>query len=293
MTEPSFASRFEENRSHLASVAYRMLGNREDAEDAVQETWVRLNRSDTSDVVNLRGWLTKIVARICLDILRSRKSRREDELDPEMTEPEEGTEAVEPNAEDELVLAESVGLALTVVLDSLAPDARVALVLHDLFDFSFEEVARVVGKSPAAARQLASRARRQVRQQRKDEAGDRVRQRKLVEAFLAASRDGNLLGLLELLAPDVVLAADPVAVRMGSSPEVRGAAAVAATFKGRALAARLALIDGVAGLVWSHGGEPRVVFTFAMRDGKIARVELVADRDHWQKFELRYLEAER
>ena len=264
------AERFEENRTHLRAVAYRMLGSLSEADDAVQEAWIRLSRSDAGDIDNLSGWLTTVVARVCLDMLRSRRSRREEPLDRH----EPDVQTVDP--EHEALLGDSVGLAMLVVLQTLAPAERVAFVLHDLFAVPFEEIAPIVGRSPAAARQLASRARRRVRGSAEPEA-DRTRQREIVEAFLAASRGGDFDALLALLDPDVVVRADAAAVRSGADREVRGAAAVAGTFAGRARAARAALIDGVPGLVWSQGGEPRVVFGFTIRDGRITRIDLIAD----------------
>src|SRR5207247_2122857 len=260
------ATRFEENRTHLKAVAYRMLGSVSEAEDAVQDAWPRLSRSDTSGVENLDGWLTTIVARVCLDMLRSRKSRREEPLGaqaPEMIVSRE--EGVDP--EREALLADSVGLALLVVLETLTPAERVAFVLHDMFDLPFDEIAPVVGRSPAAARQLASRARRRVRGAATAPDADLTRRREIVDAFLAASRGGDFDALLALLDPDVVLRADPAAVRAGATREVRGAAAVADTFSGRARFAQPALVNGAVGAVWAPGGQPRVVFGFTITHG--------------------------
>src|SRR5438270_9618963 len=269
------AERFEENRSHLRAVAYRMLGSPSEAEDAVQEAWLRLSRSDTSGVANLGGWLTTVVARVSLDMLRSRASRREEPLDPHLPEPivsrEDGTDP-----ENEALLADSVGLALLVVLETLAPAERVAFVLHDVFDVPFDEIAPIVGRSPAAARQLASRARRRVQGAATPDA-DLTRQRAVVDAFLAASRGGDFGALLALLDPNVVLRADGAVVRTGASAEVRGATAVAETFSGRARAAQPALVNGAAGLVWAQGGRPRVVFGFSIVRGKIVEIEMIAD----------------
>ena len=269
------AARFEENRSHLRAVAFRMLGSMSEAEDAVQESWLRLSRSDTSDVENLGGWLTTVVARVSLDMLRSRKSRREAPLDPDLPEPivspAEGTDP-----EHEALLADSVGPALLVVLDTLPPAERLAFVLHDLFAVPFDEIADIVGRSPAAARQLASRARRRVQGVTPPD-GDRTRQREVVDAFLAASRGGDFDALLALLDPDVVLRADSAAVQSGAEGEVVGALAVAGTFSGRAKFAQPAVIDGAAGAVWAPGGKPRVVFGFTIENGKIVEIELLAD----------------
>src|SRR5213593_1064783 len=279
--------RFEENRSHLRAVAYRMLGSRTDADDAVQEAWIRLSRADTSGVENLGGWLTTVVARVCLDMLRSRKVRREEPLGAHVPEPTVSRED-RTHPEHDALLADSVGLALLVVLETLAPAERVAFVLHDLFDLPFDEIAPIVGRSPAAARQLASRARRRVQGATAPDV-DRARQRAVVDAFLAASRGGDFAALLAVLDPDVVLRADPTAGRMGATAEVRGAKAVAETFKGRAQAAQPALVNGAAGLVWVAGGEPRVVFTFTTAGAKIVAIDLIADPDHLRRLDLAIL----
>src|SRR6516225_1425889 len=244
MTESDWlAEGFEKNRTRLRAVAYRMLGSPSEADDAVQEAWLRFSRSDTSGVENLGGWLTTVVARVCLDMLRSRKARREESLDAHVPEqivrPEEG---IDP--EQEALLADSVGLALQVVLDRLAPAERVAFVLHDMFDLPFGQIGPIVGRSPAAARQLASRARRRVRGAAMAPDADLARQREVVDAFLAASRGGDFGALVALLDPEVVLRADAAAVRSGAPGEVHGAAEVAGTFSGRARAARPALVNG-------------------------------------------------
>ena len=295
------AERFEDSRPHLSAVAYRMLGSRAEADDAVQEAWLRLARSHVDGVDNLRGWLTTVVARVCLDMLRSRTSRREEPLTTdERVAPDPGPEA-------EVVLADSVGAALLVVLDTLAPAERLAFVLHDLFAVPFDEIGAIVGRSPAAARQLASRARRRVHgvgaepdgtaeasdeptrngqvvagpdavdegQQGAGEAS--ARRREVVAAFLAASRGGEFAALLALLDPDAVVLADAAAVLAGAEAEVRGAAAVAGTFAGRAKAARLALLDGDPGLIWTHRGEVQMAFAFTVLDGRISAIELIAD----------------
>src|SRR5438128_2444080 len=268
--------RFEENRSHLRAVAYRMLGSRTDADDAVQEAWIRLSRADTSGVENLGGWLTTVVARVCLDMLRSRKVRREEPLGAHVPEPTVSRED-RTHPEHDALLADSVGLALLVVLETLAPAERVAFVLHDMFDLPFDEIAPIVGRSPAAARQLASRARRRVKGAAAVPDADLTRQRAVVDAFLAASRGGDFAALLAVLDPEVVLRADPAANQIGASGEVRGAAAVARAFAGRACAAQPALVNGAVGLVWAAGGRPRVVFSFTIRRGKIVAIDLVAD----------------
>ena len=267
-------NRFDEHRPRLRAVAYRMLGSVTEADDAVQETWLRLNRSETSGVENLGGWLTTVVARVSLDMLRSRTSRREEALDAEMVEQLSREAVAEP--EEEALLADAMGPALLVVLETLAPAERLAFVLHDMFGVPFDEIAGIVGRSPEAARQLASRARRRVRGAAPPEA-DVTRQRQIVDAFLVASRGGDFDALLAILDPDVVLRADPAAVRMGASEEVLGAAAVAGTFSGRARAAQPALVNGAAGLVWAQKGAPQVVFDFTIVDGRIVEIDLVAD----------------
>ena len=266
--------RFEANRQHLYRVAYRMLGSLSEADDAVQEAWLRLGRNDAAAIDNLGGWLTTVVARICLDMLRSRKSRREDPLGPHVPEP-----AVDPEAmESEAQLADQVGAALLVVLETLAPAERLAFVLHDMFAVPFEEIAPIVDRTPVAARQLASRARRRVQGASPVPAdGDLTRRRKVVEAFLAASRDGDFEGLLTVLDPQVVFRADAVAAKMGGPAEVRSAAAVAELFKGRAQAARPALVDGVPGIAVVFGGHLRIVLNLTMTGGHITEIEAVAD----------------
>ncbi len=279
------ARRFEENRTHLRAVAYRMLGSLTEADDAVQEAWLRLSRSDTSGVENLVGWLTTVVARVSLDMLRSRKSRREEPLGTHLPDPsmsrEDGTDP-----EHQAVLADSVGLALLVVLETLAPAERVAFVLHDMFDLPFDQIAPIVGRSPSAARQLASRARRRVQGAAAVPEPDLTRQRRVVDAFLAASRRGDFAALLAVLDPHVVLRADRTAMRAGASEMVRGAAAVAGTFAGRARDAQPVLVNGAVGLVWAPGGRPRVVFGFTIARGKVVEIEMVADRERLKQIGL-------
>src|SRR6266542_428438 len=279
------ATRFEENRGHLRAVAYRMLGSRSEADDAVQEAWIRLGRSDTSGVENLGGWLTTVVARVCLDMLRSRKARGEEPLGSEA--PEEIVSPEDP--EREAVMADSVGLALLVVLETLPPAERVAFVLHDMFDLPFDEIAPIVGRSPAAARQLASRARRRVQGTATAPDADRTRQREIVDAFLAASRDGDFAALLAVLDPAVVLRAEGSAVCMGAAAEVRGAPTVAETFTGRAQVAQPALVNGAVGAVWAAGGRPRVVFAFTITREKISAIDLVADPERLSGLDLKVL----
>jgi len=270
------AAQFEQNRLRLRAVAYRMLGSQTEADDVIQEAWLRLNRAGSAEVDNLGGWLTTVVARVCLDVLRSRKLRREDPLDSDDLL-EAGADADTNAADQEMQLADSIGPALLLVLETLAPSERIAFVLHDLFAVSFDEIAGIVGKSPAAARQLASRARRRVQGTDAMPDAGRARQREIVAAFLAASRAGDFQALLSMLDPDVVLRSDPFAAKLGATAQALGADAVARTVSGRAHAARLALLDGLAGAIWSQNGKPRVAFVFTVVDGKITAIELRAD----------------
>ncbi|HEY6740626.1 MAG TPA: sigma-70 family RNA polymerase sigma factor [Actinopolymorphaceae bacterium] len=289
------ARRFEENRAHLRAVAYRMLGSINEAEDAVQESWFRLSRADTAGVENLGGWLTTVVARVCLDMLRSRKSRREESLDTGL--PERASDSrVDP--EEQALQADAVGLALTVVLDTLPPAERVAFVLHDMFAIPFDEIAPIVGRTPAAARQLASRARRRVQGSRST-GDDPARRRRLVEAFLAASRSGDFEALLEVLDPDVVLHADTAAVETARaalaqgapdlSPRIHGAASVAGAFAGRARAARPALVDGVVGAAFAPAGEARGVFRFTVTDDVITHIEIIYEPEELERLHVELL----
>ncbi|HEU0073306.1 MAG TPA: sigma-70 family RNA polymerase sigma factor [Dehalococcoidia bacterium] len=290
MDGESLAERFEADRKRLQAVAYRLLGSASEADDAVQEAWLRLSRSDTSEVENLSGWLTTVVARVSLDMLRSRRSRREEplaldgEFIPDSADPER-----------EAVLAESVGMAMLVVLEHLAPAERVAFVLHDVFGVPFEEIAGIVGRSPAATRQLASRGRRRVQGASEDgRAADVARQRDIVEAFFRASRAGDLQALLAVLAPDVVLRPDAEALRMGArngwiASDLHGAEAVATRFAGQAQGAQPALIDGLPGGVWAAGGRPIVVFGFTIRNGRVAEIELAADVERLSRLKIEIL----
>lgn len=285
MTEQKFlADQFETHRGHLRGVAYRMLGQGGEAEDAVQETWLRLARSDTSDVENLRAWLTTVVARVCLDMLRGRKARREDALDAAPEAVAGGDNTTYP--EHDMLMADSVGLALLVVLERLTPAERVAFVLHDMFDLPFEEIAPIVGRTVMATRQLASRARRRVRGVETVAETDRTRQQKVVEAFLAASRNDDFEALLTMLDPDVVFRSDATAVGYGGAPELRGASAVAATFRGRAQAARPALIDGAVGVMVAVGGNLRIVLRLSFAEGRIATIDAVADPERLAGFQV-------
>jgi RNA polymerase sigma factor (sigma-70 family) len=281
--------RFEEHRSHLRAVAYRMLGSSSEAEDAVQETWIRLNRTDTGDVANLGGWLTTVVGRVALDMLRARRSRPEELLGDPLPEPV-AAPGQRPDPEHEAVLAESVELALHVVLDRLNPAERVAFVLHDLFAVPFDDIGAILERSPDAAKQLASRARRRVQAGTANPDGDLHRSRAVVAAFLSASRGGDLAALLALLAPGVVLRADQATVRAGAAAEVLGADAVAGTFAGRAQAAQLALIDGHPGAVWAVNGKPRVVFRFAVTGDLVSGIEMIADAATLDVLDLELLE---
>jgi RNA polymerase sigma-70 factor, ECF subfamily len=291
VTEPdSLAERFEEHRVHLRAVAYRMLGSAGGAEDAVQEAWLRLSRSDTGGIENLRGWLTTAVARLCLDALRSRASRREAPLESdEAAGVEAAFRSTSNDPERDLLMSDSVGTALLKVLDTLEPAERVAFVLHDTFDIAFDEIATIVGRTPEAARKLASRARH--RMQGADDAPqvDQARKREVIGAFLAASREGDFAALLALLDPAAILRADLFAVRMGAAAQVTGQAAVAETFRGRAKVAQLALLDGAVGAVWQAGGQTRVAFAFTLVDGHIAAIDLIADPETLQKLDITLL----
>jgi len=278
---------FEANRPRLRMVAYRMLGSTAEAEDAVQEAWLRLNRADTADVENLAGWLTTVVSRVCLDMLRSRKSRREDPWDVDFGSIAGAADDLPLDPEHEAVVADSVGTALLVVLQTLEPAERLAFVLHDLFAIPFDEIGPIVDRTPTAARQLASRARRRV--QGASAAPDRARQREIVDAFLAASKGGDMAGLIALLDPNVQLHADATVVAFGSAALTRGPVAVAETFSGRARTAEPATIDGEPGLVWAQGGSPRVVFAFTIAGDKIVAIDLLADPDYLAEVEVTML----
>lgn len=270
--------RFEEHRNRLRAVAYRMLGSQAEAEDAVQEAWLRLSRSDTSEVDNLGAWLTTVVGRVSLNMLRSRRVRREEPLDVVLPDPVvERRSGTDP--EYEAVLADSVGLALLVVLETLTPAERLAFVLHDMFAVPFDEIAEVIERSPEATRQLASRARRRVRGATPDPSGDTRAQRPVVDAFLAAAQIGDFAGLVAVLDPDVELRAD-FGARSGGVRVVRGAEAVArqaATYSRLDLSMHRVLYNGKPGLVSIRGGEPYAIGGFVIRDGRITQMEIVAD----------------
>ncbi|MGH9359679.1 MAG: sigma-70 family RNA polymerase sigma factor [Terriglobia bacterium] len=285
------AERFEEKRSHLRAVAYRMLGSLSEADDAVQEAWLRLSRSGSSDIENLGGWLTTVVARVCLDMLRSRKSRGEVPLEPNTADPVLSREdRIDP--EREAQLADSVGLALLVVLDRLAPAERLAFVLHDMFAVPFDEIAPIVGRSPAAARQLASRARRRVQGAATVPGADLSQQREAVNAFLAAVRGGDFEGLLAVLDPDVVVRIDEAGARPGAPTEIRGARNWA---KGAIAFSRLvrfvepALVNGTVGLIWAPRGRLFRALSFTISRGKITQVDVIADPAHLRKLDLAVL----
>lgn len=272
------ARRFEAERPHLRGVAFRMLGSLAEADDAVQEAWLRLSRSSDAGVNNLTGWLTTVVSRVCLDMLRSRESRREEALDALPVQAPSPAPESAPSPADEVVLAESVGLAVLVVLNALSPAERLAFVLHDMFAMSFEEIAPIVGKTPAAARQLASRARRRVRGE--SPPPDVGAQRRVVDAFVDALRAGDFEGLVAILDPDFVMRADAVASRAGAPTEVRGAekwARGAVQYGQMARVAQVALVDGSVGLVVAPRGRLVRVLTFRIESGKVASVEVIAD----------------
>jgi len=283
------ADRFEANRTHLRAVAYRMLGSVSEADDAVQEAWLRLSRrSDPDELDNLRAWLTTVVARLCLDMLRSRRSRREEPFDTHMPEPIVSREdGMDP--EHEALLADSVGLALLVVLETLTPAERLAFVLHDMFAVPFDEIASIVDRSPQAARQLASRARRRVRGAAPEPDADLARQREVVDAFLAASREGDFEALVAVLDPDVVLRSDGPDAPL----QLRGAAAVvgqARRYARLAPFARPALVNGAAGFVVAPGGRPFAVIGMTVAGGRIAEIDVFADPKRVRELDLTVLD---
>jgi RNA polymerase sigma factor (sigma-70 family) len=277
------ATKFEDHRPRLTALASRMLGSKTEADDAVQEAWIRFVRSDTSDVENLGAWLTTVVSRVCLNPLQLRRTRSSDPLDADLADtPLEETES---DPEHEALLADSVGLALLIVLDSLTPTERVAFVLHDMFAVPFEDIAPIVGRNAIATRQLASRARRRVQNTDAEHGPDRLRQSRLVDAFLAASRRGDFSALVELLDPDAVLRADAAAVAMGGPEEARGAEAVAA-FSKRARGAQPALVAGVPAAAWLPRGRLRVALLFTFSADRIATIEAVAEPERLATLDL-------
>jgi RNA polymerase sigma factor (sigma-70 family) len=286
------AERFEEHRTHLRAVAYRMLGSVSEADDAVQEAWLRLSRSDGREIENMGGWLTTVVGRVCLNMLRSRRTRREDSLEVHVPEPIVSREdGVDP--EHEALLADSVGLAMLVVLETLSPAERLAFVLHDIFGVPFEEIGPTVDRSPAAARQLASRARRRVQGEAPPPDPDLARQREVVDAFFAAAREGDFDGLVAVLHPDVVLRSDGGTARPGATHVVHGAEAVgrrAMTFARLSPFVRPALVNGAAGVVVAPRGRPFSVMAFTVRDGKIVAIDGLADPDRLKDLDLTVLD---
>jgi RNA polymerase sigma factor (sigma-70 family) len=278
--------RFEEHRAHLKAVAYRVLGSQAEADDAVQEAWLRFNRADTSEVANLGGWLTTVVGRIALDMLRSRGSRREEPLGAHVPDPV--VSRWEAGPEDQVVLADSVGLALLVVLETLGPAERLAFVLHDLFGMSFDEIAPIVDRTPAAARQLASRARRRVRGQAPDGDTDLARQREIVEAFIAASQGGDFDAMLALLDPDVVLRVDAGELGIGTSRVVHGAETVvrqALAYSRFSYASRPVLVNGGAGIATVPDGQPLSIMGLTIRRGKIVEIDILSDPERLQQID--------
>lgn len=292
MTEKEWlAQRFEENRSHLRAVAYRMLGSLGEADDAVQEAWLRLSRSDADEIENLGGWLTTVVARVSLDMLRSRKSRHEESMEAQL--PEAVTQSkMRPDPEQELLMADSVGVALLVLLDRLTPAERLAFVLHDMFALSFEEIAVIVGRTPTAARQLASRARRRVQGVSEPPSGDLAEQRRIASAFLTALRSGDFDGLIAVLDPDVVVQLDEGAGARGAPREIHGAenwARGAVAFARVARFIQPALIDGSVGLVWAPRGRLLRAMEMRIANGKIAGVHVIADAARLRELDLAIL----
>jgi RNA polymerase sigma-70 factor, ECF subfamily len=285
------AERFEEHRPRLRAVAYRMLGSLSEADDAVQEAWLRLDRTDAGEVENLAGWLTTVVARISLNMLRSRNVRREGPMDVHLPEPiVDRADGIDP--EHEALLADSVGLALLVVLETLSPPERLAFVLHDMFAVPFDDIAPIVGRSPEAARQLASRARRRIQGENTVPDADLDAQREVVDAFLAAARDGDFQGLLEVLDPDVVLRVD-FGLPGGGLQEVRGAEAVAGqavTYSQLGLVVYPAIVNGAAGAVSTRDGEPFSLGAIIVKGGKIVEIDILADPERLSRLDLTILE---
>jgi RNA polymerase sigma factor (sigma-70 family) len=292
MSPDWLAEQFEEQRPHLRAVAYRMLGSLSEADDAVQEAWLRLSRSDADAIENLGGWLTTVVGRISLDMLRSRKSRHEEPAGVHVPEPVIDR-LDDTNPEHEALLADSVGLALLVVLETLNPPERLAFVLHDMFGISFDEIAPIVGRSPAAARQLASRARRRVQGAPTTPDADLARQREVVAAFTAAARQGDFEGLLAVLDPDVVLRADGGVLRANETTELHGAEAVVAQamrFRNLAPHGRPALVNGGPGVIVAPGGRAFAVMGFTVADDKIVEIDILVDPERLERIDLSVLD---
>ena len=291
-TDAFLAQQFEANRPHLRAIAYRILGNSQDVDDALQDAWLRLSSVDATEIDNVTGWLTTVVSRVCLNTLRSRQRRPATSLDERNLGVERLADLRASTPEELAVLADSMGLALLVVLEMLSPAERISFVLHDMFSFSFDEIAEIIGKSPEACRQLASRARRRVRSA-DDPSNDPKRQREVVEVFLIASKGGDFQTLLSLLSPDVELVADPTAVSIGAPERKDGPFDVATRFSGGAKSARTALLDGLAGLVWATGGTPKVAFEFTVVDGLITRIDMIGDHDVLEEMNIEYVARER
>jgi RNA polymerase sigma-70 factor (ECF subfamily) len=280
------AERFEVYRSEMRVLAYRMLGSLTEADDAVQEAWIRFHRSDVTTVDNLGGWLATVVGRICLDMLRSRAARREEPFDAHPSDPVAGPA---DSPEQQVLLADSVGLALLIVLDALTPAERLAFVLHDMFAVPYDDIAPILDRTPAATRMLASRARRRVQAADTIPQTDPTRQRIVVEAFLAASRRGDFQALVHMLDPDATLRVDRIALKFGGARPAAGAAAVAEQLYLRAKTLRLAQIDGRIGAAWASDGKPRVVFDFTLGHGRISAVDIIADPDHIEQLDVQLL----
>ena len=287
---------FEATRNHLQAVAYRMLGSTSEAEDAVQEAWIRLNRSDSDGIDNLGGWLTTVVSRVCLDMLRSRKAVREESLDEILVDlPEDG----EGGLEEKFLIADSIGPALLLVLDKLTAAERIAFVLHDLFDLSFDEIAPIIERTEMATRQLASRARRRVRGATMP-SKDATRQHEVVAAFMQASRQGNFDALIKLLHPNAVLRADEIAIKVSTANKARGAPqftheiigaeAVANILSGSAQGAQLSFVNGLAGATWGTNGKTVVAFCFVVDDGKITAIDIVMEKNTLDTFDIQIID---
>ena len=285
MNEDRLSHEFEASRPRLRALAYRMLGSHEEADDAVQETWLRVVRASSTEVENLGGWLTTIASRICLDMLRARQSRPENPVSTFSTDERPNIHEA-PGPEQEVLIAESIESALLVVLDRLVPAERVAFVLHDVFGVPFDEIGEIVSRTPEAARQLASRARRRVQRTTPFGATGLIRRREIVVAFITASRTGDFDGLVAALDPDVVLRPDADALRLGSFAETRGAAAVAQLMRGGAQAARLALVGGTPGIAWTPGGRIRGAIAFDIVDGRIDEIDVIGNAEHLEQLDV-------
>lgn len=280
------AQRFEAHRSQLRAMAYRMLGSASEADDALQEAWLRLRRSDISSVQNLGGWLTTVVGRVCLDMLRSRTARREEPLDAQLSDT---VDLQVDDPEQEALLSDSIGLAMLVVLDTLAPAERLAFVLHDMFAVPYREIAPILDRSTAATKMLTSRARQRIQMTETIPDASPARQRAVVNAFLAASRGGDFEALVAMLDPNAVLRSDHIAVQMGAATELRGATSVATFMSGHAQAARPALVDGAVGAAWAPGGTVRAIFNLTVADGKVTAIDVIADPVRIDQFKVQFL----